>query len=239
MLRTAKEYDYFHVAYKAREPLFPQLRDATIVRLFYILTFLAPQGILMDGKHFIRKQDLSSYLGVSRREQYRFWNEVSTCNIISEINDCLYVNTDIFFYGRISKKQIKDMRHKDMSLVKVYSSPIREMYMGSSSITVKPLSYLFKIIPYVHSKCGVCCTEPDGIDADCITPMSISDISNVVGYDKSNAYRLLEIFLGYEAKISGENTRIARYIPNKEESDDQWGMFINQNIYHTIAINDF
>lgn len=188
----------------------------------------------MDKDKFIRKQDLYSYLNVSKREQYRFWDEVNGSDIICERNDCLYANTNIFFCGDVSKNQLKNVTDRDMSLVKIYSSPMRGMYTDLSNTTVRPLSYLFRIIPYVHSGCGICCIDPEEIDADYITPMSIGNIADAVGYCRNSAYRLLKIFLDYKIEIKNKDVQLVKYIPKNEVNDDQWGIFINQYIYRTI-----
>ena len=56
------------------------------------------------------------------------------------------------------------------------------------------LGYIFKLIPYVNCEYNIICHNPLEKDLDLIEPMTVGEFCEAIGYDKTNASRLIKIY---------------------------------------------
>ncbi|MEG2381275.1 MAG: hypothetical protein RSB38_06235 [Oscillospiraceae bacterium] len=212
--------------------LYPELRPASLTRLMFLATFLCYDGYLRDGRNPILRNTLGLYLNVGRREYFRFWSEMTSLGLMYEKDGKIYLNEDMFVKGSICKDKIRDLADKGVYITRIYSAAVRELYRSATPSSIKTLSYLFRILPYVNREYNICCFDPLETDIRALTPMTLGDFADVVGYDRSSASRLAKILHTPVFEIDGKQMNAMRYVAANDTKAETYGMFINPRIYY-------
>lgn len=214
------------------QTLYPEIRPASLTRLMYLSTFLCYDGYLKDGRNAITKNMLILYLGVSKREYYRFWDEMSSSGLMCEADGKVYLNEDMFVKGSIKKDKIRDLSVQGKYITRIYIKAVRELYLTSTGQSVKTLSYLFRIMPYVNKEYNICCFNPLEEDLDQIQTMTLGDFADVVGYDRSKVDRLAKVLQRPTFEVGNKQKNAMRYVAAKDTTAEAYGMFINPRVYY-------
>lgn len=212
--------------------LFPDIRPASLTRLMFLATFLSYEGYLKDGRDVITKSMLPLYLNISKREYYRFWGEMSSSGLLYENDGKIYLNEDIFIKGLIDKDKIKDLAVKGKYITRIYIEAVRNLYSSAAEQSVKTLSYLFRIMPYVNREYNICCFNPLEEELDSIQPMTLGDFAEIIGYGRSNASKLAKILHTPTFMVGEQQKNAMRYVAFKDIESEAFGMFINPRVYY-------
>ena len=158
------EGSYFHLIYKYSYPLFDKLQslyegnkaNIHIIRFMKLATHLSFGGRLYDSNNNeIKKSNLSKIWDTkSRNSVNETYNILKECGYIYETKEgYIMINEDIIVKGAI--EDFKKLHKADDSLtyVRIYSNNIRDMYEGTEQKARKQLANLFKILPFVTSRC--------------------------------------------------------------------------------------
>ncbi|PFO05802.1 hypothetical protein COJ85_08970 [Bacillus sp. AFS076308] len=83
-------------------------------------------------------------------------------------------------------------------------------------LTIQLAGLLYAILPYFHYKTFLLCTNPNEDDDKALDPMSESELSGLLGIDRSTVYRLMRELSrrGVVAKISSFGVSIYRVNPD-------------------------
>lgn len=178
------------------------LNDNDIVKLIYIGTFTKSTGALMldNFKTHITKDKLKALLMIKDRKVFgTFYNKLIDNEIIFEQDNVLYINLEYFYYGKENTYR-KLMGEKLEDFTRVYIQTIRNLYVNTSFKEHKRLSMVFQLLPYVNWKYNVLCTNIYETDTKVINPINISDVMEILGYNKSQISRFRKDFYSIKCK---------------------------------------
>lgn len=113
--------------------------------------------------------------------------------------------------------------------VKVFPNAIEELYQQVPTKNHKNVALLFELLPYCNFHHNVICTKESVEERDIkkIKPLTMKDISEIIGYDKSQSSRLQKNLL--DIKIGKEDCIII-VLRNKQHF-----IYINPRIYHKTS----
>ena len=180
--------EFVWLLFKYGESLFPNISAANLTRLMYVATFVDNNGFIM------RKDELKLRTKLNRARWSEFWNEMVENNILYEKDKNIYMNSKYIVKGKITTNK---------NYIRLFCEYIRQLYDGcENTADHKQLSYIFKIIPYINRRTNIICKNPVEQEEKDVTPMSLGDFCDILGYDRSNARRLAIELL--KIRIDGE-----------------------------------
>ena len=214
------------------EVLCPEIRPTSLTRLMYLSTFLCYDGYLKDGKTNIHKNMLGQYLGLERRQQYRFWNEMSVAGMMYELDGKIYLNPEMFTKGTIKKSKIKTLAGQGKYVTRIYTEPLRNLYASFGEQSIKRISNLFKIMPYVNREYNLCCFNPLETDITDIHTMNFGDFVEALGYNRADSCKVANPLREAVFQIGDAEEKIIKYIPKKDSPFGKCGIIINPHLYY-------
>lgn len=218
--------------YDGTQTFYPEIDKASLTRLIYMSTYLSYDGYLRDGKKVINKNMLIDYLGLKKATFYRFWNNMVNLGIISEQDDKIYLRKDMFFKGSIDYRKVKKLATKDNRYVtRIFSAGTRNLYSSLSTESDRLVSYLYRILPYVHRDCNVCCFNPTEIEIKKIEPFKMADFAYAVGYSMAHACVLVKKLESLTINTENGKEQVLKRIPNSS-GNKLHGIFINPHLYY-------
>lgn len=226
--------------YQVSQPYIEQLSGATITRLMFLATYMDYDGALVsdnyggkgNARDYLTKNNVQKLLRLQDKTFTRFWSELQDNQLISEINDRLYLSQEMFARGKVNKKALSVMADKDYYITRLYSNAIRDIYMKSKTTTHTALSYIFRMIPFVNRKYNVLCFNPLEEDFSKIKYMTVGDFCDQVGYDRGNATRLFhELYKPTFVTEKGEQAAV-RYVSGKNLRKESFYIFVSPRVYY-------
>ena len=217
-----------------------QLSGATITRLMFLATYMDYDGALVSGNYggkgnardYLTKKDVQKLLQLKDTTFTKFWSELQDNQLISEIDDKLYLSQEMFARGKVNKKVLSVMADKDYYITRLYSNAIRDIYTKSKTTTHTALSYIFRMIPFVNRKYNVLCFNPLEEDFSKIKYMTVGDFCDQVGYDRGNATRLFhELYKPTFVTEKGEQAAV-RYVSGKNLRKESFYIFVSPRVYY-------
>ena len=194
------------------ENLFPNISSANLTRLMYAATFCKNDGSI------VRKGLLKEKMNLNKTSWYEFWDEMTSNNILYEKDNIVYVNEKYIVKGKI---------HTDQNYTRLFCEYVRQLYEGCESAKAhKQLAYIFKIIPFINRRTNIVCNNPTEQDENKVTPMSLGDFCDVIGYDRSHARRLAKELL--KIRINGE-LAVGFFVSDLRE--ETWLLVTNPKLY--------
>ena len=226
--------------YQVSQPYVEQLSGATITRLMFLATYMDYDGALVgdnyggkgNARDYLTKKDIQKLLKLKDTTFTKFWSELQDNQLISEINDRLYLSQEMFARGKVNKKALSVMADKDYYITRLYSNAIRDIYTKSKTTTHTALSYIFRMIPFVNRKYNVLCFNPLEEDFSKIKYMTVGDFCDQVGYDRGNATRLFhELYKPTFVTEKGEQAAV-RYVSGKNLRKESFYIFVSPRVYY-------
>lgn len=226
--------------YQVSQPYVEQLSGATITRLMLLATYMDYDGALVgdnyggkgNARDYLKTKDIQKLLRLQDKTFARFWSELQDNQLISEINDKIYLSQEMFARGRVNKKALSVMADKDYYITRLYSNAIRDIYTKSKTTTHTALSYIFRMIPFVNRKYNVLCFNPLEEDFSKIKYMTVGDFCDQVGYDRGNATRLFhELYKPTFVTEKGEQAAV-RYVSGKNLRKESFYIFVSPRVYY-------
>lgn len=226
--------------YQISQPYVEQLSGATITRLMFLATYMDYDGALVsdnyggkgNARDYLTKKDIQKLLKLKDTTFTKFWSELQDNQLISEIDDKLYLSQEMFARGKVNKKALSVMADKDYYITRLYSNAIRDIYTKSKTTTHTALSYIFRMIPFVNRKYNVLCFNPLEEDFSKIKYMTVGDFCDQVGYDRGNATRLFhELYKPTFVTEKGEQAAV-RYVSGKNLRKESFYIFVSPRVYY-------
>ena len=138
------------------------------------------------------------------------------CGLLIKEDKYYNLNTDCSVKGEIPTNK------KDYT--RIFIKTIRDLYNKCEPKNHKQLYYVFKMLPVINLQFNMPCYNADCETIDNIKPMKLSDICEVVGYDKSSSNKFWKLIRGF--KIDDN------YVVCKHSIDDKEYIAINPRIYY-------
>lgn len=216
---------YYWIKYTLNKKLFnSKISGSTLTRYIYLCTFMGYDNYIMLYSRKATIKELQSILRIGRTQTYNFVKECLENKLIYVDNEFIRINKRYIFRGRIKNSDL----HEN-NLTRLYIQAIRYLYENSNARYHKTLSYLFALIPLCNRKYNIICSNPLESNSDKLETLSLLDISEFLGYEKSNICKLKSKLKQIE--INGVPAICFT------ESKEKETIIINPDIYH--AGNNF
>lgn len=192
-------------------------------RFTYLCTYMDYDNKLKFGNgkgdsRLMLEKDLEEVLILSKRETIRTKKAFIKYGLITIDKDkTITINKKYAIKGKIGKRDLKRS-------VRIMEYGIREMYTKANAREHKRLDIFNRLLPYVNYNHNVLCKNPSESDIKKIEPLNLSELCDIVGYDKTKSVRLKNELL--KVKIDGQ---LAMGI---FESDNGKRIYINPKVYY-------
>lgn len=190
---------------------FKDIDPATVVRLFYLLTYLQYDDYslrISKSKEPFKKSQLAKILGVSKRTADYFWKEVSPKYLIECDGYIFAVKNNIFIRGELSRDEIQIK----LDYFRIYCLGVRELYKACLPSDHKRLGYIFQILPYINREYNIICHNPYETDINQIKPMNIREFCELIGYSIANANKLFQTYKEIRFRVDDHTERFVSVV---------------------------
>lgn len=175
----------FFSATKTMEEQFPSLSQSDLARLMFIGTYTGWESgqLKYDNGRPIDKKGLGELLGLSRNRFAEFYKKLLAEEIIAEQDGNLFMNPAVFYRGRLTdvRKHISDVQY-----TRLFRKTVRELYAKYNGRTIKQLSLIYAVLPFINFNFNVICFNPEEQDADQVRPMTLENLAALLGYQKTD-----------------------------------------------------
>lgn len=168
---------------KLREDITLENIDLTTKDLGYFLvlqTYVNFEGILFESeqsKKPMNRTAIGRVLGIKKGATIKkLVDKLLKHEMLLEVDKGYQVNEKFHFKGHTQNKK----------LVKAFSTKIREVYRDLSPAD---LGILYMVIPHIHYKSNVICSNPHEMDIRKVNTLSISQLAELTGYTKHELSR--------------------------------------------------
>lgn len=205
---------------------FTEITPQTVARLVYLATFL-PYGdnVLQSSRNTVMTKELMrTHLGLQIDTFNRFFDEATTHGYLKETDKGIVLCDGYFRKGKI--QNIERLKR-----TKVYIKSIRALYQNTPPSKHRYLGYLFMLLPFVNLEWNVLCRNPEERDIKQITPITIGDFCDYIGYKRTNAKRLIQSFRSIVFRTeSGYFQRVCSFVYESDMSSMM--IFCNPRIFY-------
>ena len=235
MLRTNNKElgDFVWSNYRISDEYINIAKPSSLTRLVFLSTFLSYDGALKyNNSKPLTSASILKELKLSTREYSRFMNEMKALKIMYEEDGLWKINPNIFYKGKIPQDPV-GLSDERIYCMRLYCKAVREIYRQSAPRYHKTLSYVFQIIPYVNRNYNIVCWNPLETDIEKIECMSLGDFCDLIGYDRSNAKRLMKTLFDPMFELdNGRVTSIINMVVVKFGEVDTYRIYINPRVYY-------
>lgn len=191
----------------------------------YLATFMSyKDGLLYYTlRQPMNKKLMMESLGLKRDAFGSFFDETTSAGLLIKDDNGYFVNTDFFMKGEVKTNDY-------VRLTKVFVNSVRKLYQSTDKKMHQYLGFVFMLLPYVNKEWNIICHNPNEEDCKQIKPMSVGDFCDHVGYDRKNAYRMIENFWNITFDWHGEKQRFCAFVYDKDKAEMQ--IFCNPNIFY-------
>lgn len=224
---------FYWSLYDTAVALFSQLKPATLTRLMVLGTYMNYDNELVDDNGApMTPHGIRVALGISDRMTRYILEELKSLDILA-VRDGVYIFNDAFFMkGRISKDDLNALFDDGKSVKRVYADGVRALYRAASQASVKKLCPIFRIMPYVNKEYNIVCFNPLEKNKTAIRPMSVGDIAEITGTERSHANRVQKALLEPKFLTDHGMTKAVRYVSGNQFGVENHCLFINPCIYY-------
>lgn len=153
-------------------------------RFIYLCTYMNYDNFLSNGTRLYKSKDLKILLKLSNTEYKRTEDYLLENDLISYTDkDNIKINNKYCLKGKMPK-------NKNVEVVRMFDEAIRELYENALPREHKKIAMLLEILPYINYKYNVVCKNPKETNIELIEPMRMTEVCELLGYDKTNASKL-------------------------------------------------
>ena len=154
-----------------------------LFRFLYLCSYMNYDNYLSDGRRLIKYNSLNELLKLSDAEYKRTIKYLIDNKLIKKENNLILINCKYCKKGEIHKT-------KSIEVIRMFDEAIRELYDKALPREHKKLSLLVAILPYVNFRYNIVCKNPNEDNIELIEPYKMSELCELLGYDKTNSSRL-------------------------------------------------
>lgn len=171
----------FFEAYRSMNGRFPFLSKSDLARLMFIGTYVSWQTnhLVYDNGRPINKKKLGELLGMSRNAYATFYKSLIKNGILTESETGLMVDPSLFYRGDLSNAPEQT---KNLQYTRMFRKTIRDLYNMFNGRSIKKLSVVYEILPYVNFNYNIICHNPDEVQQEKIIPMTLAELAQKLGY---------------------------------------------------------
>lgn len=220
--------------YELSKLRWPDVAPANITRMMFLSTYLSRDGFLVSAGHQpLTRDDLPDLLQCSERQFYNFWRDMKSAGVFVEKDERICSDGSKFFKGDLGGgREVAKMAEDGLYVMRLYVNGVRELYKKATAKSLKTLSYIFQILPFVNREYNVVCRNPLETDLQKIEPMTLGEFCEIVGYDSKNAYRMSKQLFSPTFMVGKSEQRAVRYVLDKSLDRESYSIFINPNVYY-------
>ncbi|GCD12588.1 hypothetical protein [Clostridium tagluense] len=173
------------------------LNDSELAKFVFIGTYIKKNGALMEdnNKVYITKEVLKQKLKLGSTNFPLFYNKILHNKLIEQRGDKIYINIAYFYRGNeVEYKKISSNKLEDFT--RLYTKTTRELFIQTPVRGQGKLVIVYKLLPYVNWKYNVLCKNSDEINKDKIELLTVGDVIDLLGYNRSNTSRFKKDFYG-------------------------------------------
>lgn len=204
------------------------LTPQTATRLIYLATWLEYDGeyLTVNKEHMTREQ-MEEIMLLKPTTFKSFLKEITEKGYLIKENKAYRINKEVFQKGEYTHK----VSLADERFVRVYIKYIRHLYELTPQSKHVHLGYIFQLIPYINCEYNVLCHNPLEKDPEKIIPMTVGEFCEAIGYDVSQASRLLDIYDKITFEVDGKNSYFCGYTGRKKQNNQDRRIIINPFIF--------
>lgn len=204
------ELGYFYFVMRQHE--FGRLSAESAARLIYLCTYLNYHNeFMLTERTKMKKADLKNVLGLSTGTTHSFWKDVEGTYILDFGKDGLKLISPYIVRGRLGKTE--DLYKK------FYLEGVRCIYEATATSKHRYLGYIFQLLPYVNTEHNVICKNPDEKDIEQVEPLLIDDICDILGYDKTQRSRFINIYRQLTFEYHGHEEWFVTFVTPQDYSE--------------------
>lgn len=179
------------------------LIQSDLTRLVLLATYINYEGYLTyDNGNNITKKNMNNILSLSRSKFIKFYNKMTSLNIIKEVGGKVQIDKEYFYKGDI--KKIKNVLKEDKTYTRIYINTFRELYNSCTTRQHKVLGLVYRIIPYINYEWNIICHNPKEGDWKKSNMMNLGELADILGYNNATELkRGLMKFKVREQKVFG------------------------------------
>lgn len=193
--------EFVFYVFKHIDKLEKILNDNYLIKFLYCCSFIKQNGYLMldNNKTYICKKQLKKLLQISNKTFNKFYICLLENSLIKEDNDKIHIN--ICWKGNKNKHEYK-INKKIKDFTRLYIKTIRELYINTPFRQHKKIAIVYKLMSYTNFQYNILCSlnTVNEIDEKKLEPLSIKDIINILGYDRTHIARFKKDFFSLKYK---------------------------------------
>lgn len=211
----------FHTIYY-NDLLALDIEPQYMLRFIYLCAYADYDNVIRLGRnrnYFAKQKDLADIWNLSKNETLRTKKTLIEYDLLIINEDkTLSINKKYVCQGKMNKSKNKK------EYVKIYDDGIKDLYEGVEPIKHKKLNVLIKMLPYIHFDINIICHNPNELNKSAIKPMTVAELCEVIGYDKTQSSRLKKDLMSF--KVNGYNVITTSMVNNK------YTISVNPRVYY-------
>ena len=224
--------------FKNCEKDFEGLSPQTLARLMYLATYLhygdnkliCHYNLSCLGKkprkmpkkcerppQFVpmKKSTMKRILNLSETPFAEFYDEILRQEYLQEREDGLYLSRDYFYMDAQAPIDLPNGKRS----VRIYIRQLVNLYQSIVPRQHKHLGYIFMLMPFINLDWNIVCHQPLAEELEYIQPMTLGEFCDLIGYDRSNAQRLVEYYDAITFDYHGRKMRIVSFIHHERQEN--------------------
>lgn len=230
---------FFWSLYYPEEDYFPEISDAVLSRIIYLMTYLPYDKdylvIREDASMPYRpmlKEDVQKVIRLKDWQFRKFWDDLMDSGIISETDKGKLFVCDKFKRGKMGRK-VK----RDMAAMKIFDEGVRYVYEHTTTRSHRYLAYLYRLIPYINSAYNVFCSNPEETNKNRIKWLTAKEMCTVLGLDEGNEKRVVNnLFKLSFIDKNGDCRSVIKMLQDVKNGETRRFIVINPQFYQGYCI---
>lgn len=230
---------FFWSLYDVGADYFPEVSDAMLSRIIYLMTYLPYDGnYLVIRKNAsvpyrpMLKDDVKNVIGLTKQWFEDFWVSLMQTGIINEQEDGKLVVCDKFRRGRMGKKA-----KQNMTAIKIFDGAVKYVYEHTTTKSHRYLAYLYRLIPYINSAYNVFCSNPEETNKEKIKWLTAKEMCWILGLDDTHEKRVVNTLfkLSFIDK-NGDSRSVIKMLQDVKNGETRRFITINPQFYQGYCI---
>ena len=230
----SKEDGFIWCIFNVARELHPEISPASLTRLIYIATFVREDGLIVEdlkGKP-MSLDKVRHKIDASDATFWRFWKEVRSNGVVVDAPGGLAIDRSMFRFGGLDRRELQALRKDDIYISKVWVQAVRYLYENASERTMKQLSVLFRIMPFVNRQFNVVCWNPLEERQSEVRRMTLAEVAEIAGYKAKDLTRFQSNLMGIIFERNGRMMNAVNYTYHNNGGIAQHSLYINPYVYY-------
>lgn len=204
------------------------IKPQNLARLLFLATYLRHGSNLLylTERTPMKKTDVQKVLHLTNDTFYRFWKSVSG-EFIKELDTGEISMLGEFFRNRLPVQKTDSPTNYQ----KVYIAALRQLYQQTPATSHRYLGYVFLLLRYINFEFNILCHNPEEECLDNLNLMSLNELCDAIGYDKSKRLRLMDIYEQITFDWQGERQRFFSFVSTGRDITNA-RIFVNPHILY-------